>query len=104
MTASAPQRSARRSPKVGEPIQLAEYTIGEDTRVLIGRRIDGTVRVSDHPADGRPGRRYVIERGLEQDGYGALQALVTDYLAQAAKHGKIPAAHVPIDAYLAALA
>lgn len=43
------------------------------------------------------GRRYVIERELEQDGYAALQALVNDYLAFAAQHGVIPVVYNPLD-------
>ena len=89
---------------VGQPRRLASYTIADQTRVLWGQRIDGVVRISDHPEQGQPGRRYVIERGLEQDGYGALLALVEDYIAQAVKHRCIPATNTPVDRYLAALA
>ena len=41
-----------------------------------------SVRVTDVPAHGR-GRAYLVERELEQDGYDALKALVSDYLEQA---------------------
>jgi hypothetical protein len=37
------------------------------------------VRVTDVPAHGRD-RAYLVERGLEHDGYGALKALVADYV------------------------
>lgn len=104
MTASTHPSDTQRPAHVGEPKRLAAYTIGEETRVLYGQRINGVVRISDHPADGRPGQRYVIERGLEQDGYGAVQALVADYITQAAKHRCIPAVNVPIDRYLGAFA
>ncbi|MGO9959341.1 MAG: hypothetical protein ACLP50_25775, partial [Solirubrobacteraceae bacterium] len=32
------------------------------------------------------GRRYIVERELEQDGYEALQALVSDYLLCRTRH------------------
>ncbi len=59
------------------------------------------VRISDLPAHG-PGRRYLVERGLEGDGQAAVDALIADHLAQAARDGRIPAEYVPIDVYLEA--
>jgi hypothetical protein len=38
-----------------------------------------SVRVTDVAAHGH-GRAYLVERGLEQDGYSALKSLVADYL------------------------
>jgi hypothetical protein len=38
------------------------------------------------------GRSYLVERELELDGYGALKALVTDYLQQAALLDGVPMA------------
>jgi hypothetical protein len=38
------------------------------------------VRITDTPTRG--GRSFLVERGLEQDGYHALQALVNDYITQ----------------------
>jgi hypothetical protein len=38
------------------------------------------VRITDTPVCG--GRAFLVERGLEQDGYAALQALVNDYITQ----------------------
>jgi hypothetical protein len=32
----------------------------------------------------------LVERGLEQDGYAALLALVADYIEQAERHDEIP--------------
>jgi hypothetical protein len=60
---------------VGKRVELARYRIPADERVLHGQRINGVVRVTDNPADGR-GRAYLVERELERDGNGALQALV----------------------------
>jgi len=85
---------------VGERVELARYSVptaGE--RVIYGQRIDGVVRVVDVPACGR-GRSYLIERELERDGYGALKALIADYLAVAARLGDIPLARSPLDRYL----
>jgi hypothetical protein len=58
-------------------------------RVLYGQRVANVVRVTDVPVD-RPGRAYLVERGLEQDGYAALLALVQDYLEQANPLGVPP--------------
>jgi hypothetical protein len=41
------------------------------------------------PVD-HPGRAYLVERGLEEDGYAALLALVEDYLVQANQLGLPP--------------
>lgn len=93
-------RTRTSTPTVGERTELARYTLRDGhERLLFGQRIDGVVRISDHPANGI-GRRYLVERGLEQDGYGAVRALVADYVAQATKHGAIPAADNALDRYL----
>ena len=71
-----------------EPVELARYRISSGERILRGQRILGVVRVSDVPAD-REGRRYLVERGLSS--LAELEALVADYLQQAAKWDAIPA-------------
>lgn len=92
--------AAATRPTVGERYELGRYnTPADGQRILYGQRIDGKVRVVDVPADGH-GRAYVVERELEQDGHAALQALVTDYLRQAAKLVAIPLAVSPVDRYL----
>lgn len=53
------------------------------------------MRVTDVPR-APDGRAYLVERGIEQDGYGALQALIADYLAQTAVLKAIPIATVPL--------
>jgi hypothetical protein len=70
---------------VGKRVELARYSIPADKRVLHGQRINGVVRVTDNPAEGR-GRAYLVERELEQDGNAALQALVADYLLCRRRH------------------
>ena len=71
-----------------EPVELARYRITAGERILRGQRILGVVRVSDVPAEGH-GRRYLVERELGS--MGELQALVDDYLEQAARWDGIPA-------------
>ena len=85
------QNALHPTPTVGERVELARYTVSGGERILYGQRINGVVRVTDRPA-GRPGRSYLIERGLEHDGYAALKALVADYTSQAEQLDEIPMA------------
>ena len=80
-----------RKPRVGERVELARYTVRSGQRVLYGQRINGVVRVTDCPACGT-GRSYLVERGLERDGYSALTALIEDYTRQAGRLDAIPMA------------
>jgi len=80
-------------PRVGQRVELARYRITAGTRILQGQRVDGVVRVTDCPSD-HAGRCYLIERGLEQDGYAALTALVADYVQESQQRDE-PAIHVP---------
>jgi len=83
--------AGRARPSVGERMELARYRVAGEERVICGQRIDGVVRVTDRPAAGR-GRAYLIERGIEQDGRSALEALVADYLEQARQLEQVPMA------------
>ena len=83
------QAAVVKRPVVGERTELARYSAKGDERVIYGQRVDGVVRVTDRPASDR-GRSYLIDRGLEQDGYAALQALVADYTDQARRLGAVP--------------
>ena len=49
------------------------------------------MRVTDVPAE-PGGRAYLVERGIEQDGYAALLALVREYLTHAGELGIPPMA------------
>lgn len=72
--------------------RLGRYTVaGVGQRVLCGQRVDGEAIVIDAPA-GNEGRVYLVERGIEQDGYPALKALVADYIQTATALGRIPMA------------
>jgi hypothetical protein len=85
MTTPTVTETRRNGNPVGERMELARYTVPLGERVLYGQRVNGVVRVTDVPAGGR-GRAYLIERELEQDGYGALNALVADYLLCGSRH------------------
>jgi hypothetical protein len=74
---------------IGDRVELGRYRIPAGERIVYGQRVDGVVRVTDVPAQGR-GRAYLVERELEQDGHAALLALVADYLDQANLYGAIP--------------
>ncbi len=54
-----------RCDRTGHRVELARYTAaGGEERILFGQRVDGVVRVTDVPAQGR-GRAYLVERGLD---------------------------------------
>ncbi len=75
---------------VGERTELGRYgTVAGVARVLYGQKVGNVVRVTDVPVD-QPGRAYLVERGLEEDGYAALLALVADYLETAKELGVPP--------------
>ena len=75
---------------VGERMELGRYqTDASVERVLYGQRVGTVVRITDVPLD-QPGRAYLVERGIEQDGYAALLAMVQDYLKQANQLGVPP--------------
>jgi hypothetical protein len=86
MTTTAPTPTAR---VTNERVELARYTVGAGERVIYVQRVLGVVRVVDHPANGH-GRRYVIERELTR--MAELEAIVADYVQQAAIWDAIPAA------------
>ena len=71
----------------GRPQRLATYTADVGERILVGQRVDGAVRVSHVPADGR-GRSYLVEP--EVGSMAELEALVADYQAKAARLGYVP--------------
>jgi hypothetical protein len=89
--AGAVPAAASQRRRVGELTELACYEVRGIQRVLYGQRIDGCVRVTDRPASGA-GRSYLVDRGLEHDGYLALKALVADYTRHAQELGDIPMA------------
>ena len=70
-------------------VELARYRLGAGERVVYGQRVLGVVRLVDEPAEGN-GRRFIIERELTV--MAELEAIVADYLEQAAAWDTIPAA------------
>jgi hypothetical protein len=78
-------------PKTGERVELARYTVASGERILHGQRIGGVVRITDRPSQ-KQGRAYLVERGLERDGYSALKALVADYTRMAEEWDEVPMA------------
>jgi hypothetical protein len=85
----------RRAPVVGKRTELARYTLSDGTeRVVYGQRIDGSVRVTDRPA-AAGGRAYLVERDPHTK--GELDALLADYLKQAAQHDRPPVAACPLE-------
>jgi hypothetical protein len=92
MTATAPKREGR----TGRRVELARYSVTAGDRVLYGQRVDGVVRVTDVPLV-PGGRAYLVERGLEEEGANAnaaLEAMIADYLRQAAVLNEVPMAAV----------
>jgi hypothetical protein len=86
MTTSTVTESHTNDQQVGERTELGRYrTAAGAERVLYGQRVATVVRVTDVPV-GSPGRAYLVERGLEEDGYAALLAMVRDYVLCRARH------------------
>ena len=83
---------ARKTPAVGQRTELGAYEVNRTSRVIVGQRIDGVVRVSDVPRAGT-GRSYLIEREL--DTKAELDALVADYLAEAHRLDAVPMSIAP---------
>ncbi len=87
MTASTTPPPVRAG-ATSERVELARYTVSTGARVIHGQRVLGVVRLVDDPACGE-GRHYVIERELVT--MAELEAVVDDYLQQAAEWNVIPA-------------
>jgi hypothetical protein len=79
----------QRAGQTNERVELARHTVSAGERVIHGQRVLGVVRLVDDPARGE-GRHYVIERELTT--MAELEAIVADYLEQAATWNAIPAA------------
>jgi hypothetical protein len=96
MTTPTVIETRRNGCTVGERVELGRCrTAAGAERRLYGQRVATVVRVTDVPADGKR-RAYLGERGLEQDGYVALLALVREYLARAEELGIPPMAATPL--------
>ena len=90
MTTPTVTETCTKGNHIGERMELGRYrTEAGVERVLYGQRVASVVRITDVPVE-QPGRAYLVERGLEQDGYAALLAVVQDYLEQASRLGVPP--------------
>lgn len=90
MTAPTDTGNQTNNNDVGDRIELGRYrTAAGVERVIYGQRVATVVRVTDVAVES-PGRAYLVERGLEEDGYAALLALVADYLETANRLGVPP--------------
>jgi len=78
----------------GELCELGRYAVPEEARILVGRRIDGTVHVFDWPAAGA-GRRYHVEAGFESK--AELAVLLAEYRRRAERLGVCPMSRAAID-------
>lgn len=84
MTTATGQR-----PETERAVELGRYaTALREERLLLGRRVDGKVRVYDAPLGNRAERTYLVETGFSSK--GELAMLVRDYLRQAELLGCCP--------------
>ncbi|HEX4836960.1 MAG TPA: hypothetical protein VFV03_00325 [Solirubrobacteraceae bacterium] len=90
-TTSTPSVVVGEQRVTGQPTELERYRVSSGERVLYVQRVSGSVRITDRPASGQ-GRSYLVERKLEEDGYGALKALLVDYIEQARELDEVPMA------------
>ena len=95
-TATAPDHPAAPTGTAVASVELARYTLTAGERVLLGQRVDGVARIIDRPATG-PGRAFLVERHVEEDGNQALQALLADYITQAEHHDQVPMLICPLN-------
>ena len=93
-TTTATSTPSSERPVVGERKTLATYRIPDGDRWIVGQRVNGIVRVIDVPANDRPGRRILVERGLTSK--AQLDALVADYVQVSRRRGH-PAAIVCLE-------
>jgi hypothetical protein len=66
---------------------LGRYSVPDESRVLVGRRIENEVYVYDYP-EGGDGRRYFVEKGFESK--VELAVLIADYRRRAKRLGACP--------------
>jgi hypothetical protein len=90
-----PPRPARPPRDAGKPTEMARYNLSAEERVIYGERIHGRLRVTDRPC-AAPGRSYVVEHDLEQDGSPALIALLADYIERARELDEVPMASMVV--------
>lgn len=77
-----------------ELYEIGRYTVSGESRVLVGRRIEGEVFIYDYPRNGS-GRRYFVESGFESK--AELAVLLADYRREADRLGTCPMSHEAIE-------
>ena len=76
-------------PATGRAVELGQYVTDlREQRILLGRRVDGQVRIYDAPLGNAAERTYTVEQGFETR--AELAMLVRDYLRQAERFGCCP--------------
>jgi len=93
--ASRPRRAVR------DTVELARYTAAGEERVLRLDRAGALAQISDRPSAGR-GRCYVVERDVEDDDPGAIDALLSEYVGQARQLDQVPMAAAAVREILGA--
>jgi hypothetical protein len=88
-TVTGPPTSGGAEQQLG--YELGRYSLPDGERILYGTRANRAAIVIDAPA-GDDGRIYLVERDVEQDGYGALKSLIADYISVATAIRRIPMA------------
>lgn len=87
VTSTSPTTASATRPP-GQRHELGRYPTPRGERVIYAQRVHGRVRVTDRPATPRPGRSYLIAGWVQS--LAELDALLLDYLDQAARHGDCP--------------
>ncbi len=78
------------SDDVGERVELGRYRTAAGGDACSTASASRRWCASPTSRSTGPGRAYLVERGLEEDGYAALLALVADYLEIASQLGVPP--------------
>lgn len=66
---------------------LGRYSVPDESRILVGRRIENEVYVYDY-SEGGEGRRYFVEKGFQSK--AELAVLIADYRRRAKRLGACP--------------
>jgi hypothetical protein len=78
-------------------VALGSYWTSDGTRTLYARRNGSSTYITDEPSNIGTDRTYLVDEIPDNEGQSAVEALVTDYLAQARRTRSIPMAHTIID-------
>jgi len=96
-----PARASRPCTPAHDTVELARYTAAGDERVLRLDRAGALAQINDRPSTGR-GRSYVVERDVQDDDAGAIEALLSEYVGQALQLDQVPMAAAAVREILGA--